>query len=107
MREPNAKITSGGVRAHTIYKISLKGTAILAAIESGLVKKDSSGNYPTEEFEKFWTIFEESVSKHSINNQSKKKSDHWHNNIDNRYIPVFTSVLFVFGFIFGCIFKFF
>lgn len=107
MRCPKKKITSGGVCAHTIYKISLKGASILAAIESGLVKEDSSGNYSTEEFEKFWTIFEESVSNHSINNQSKKKSNHWYNNIDNRYTPVFTSVFFIFGFILGCIFKFF
>ncbi len=38
-------------------KITLKGRALTAAVESGLIRRKLSGGIPMRKFERFWTLF--------------------------------------------------
>lgn len=38
-------------------KITLKGCALMAAVESGLIRRKLSGGIPIRKFERFWALF--------------------------------------------------
>lgn len=42
-------------------RLTLKGRAIMAAIECGLISRDEDGNYNLENFCQFWTTVEQGI----------------------------------------------
>lgn len=47
-------------------RATIKGMALLSAIESGLVKANDSGNYCIDEFEAFWRLFSQNIEKAAL-----------------------------------------
>lgn len=46
-----------GDKSVKAVKITLKGRALTAAVESGLIRRKLSGDIPMRKFERFWALF--------------------------------------------------
>lgn len=54
----------------TEYRVTQKGLAVSAAIESGMCKK-VDGGYDTSEFERFWSLYELKQARKDADDRSK------------------------------------